>query len=167
MPLDLIRQNYLENAAETKIKFAPNHQKRPSTELFIGDCVRYYRETTKTNEARRGPAKIVGKDGETFIVKHGGLTVSCHNRDVRKIRRDKNFQSTESEKIEKKLMRNKAENYGEFNGTKIFIKTKPENAKHENKNEKGACSCHIKDTAIPNLAMPQTHSSFRCVLKTF
>ncbi len=112
------RQQFLIAENSERIKSAlTNKQLLAKYDTFQPqDIVSYFRNGTKAETARKGPAKVIGIDGNTVIIKHGQSTVHAHKRDVRKFLKDDNAESSWRQmgnNIEKLMMRNEAENYKE------------------------------------------------------
>ena len=71
----LSRQAYLEAENSERVKRALKRPLRDINQDFnIGDSVFYKRPTI---ERWKGPAKIVGKEGRTFILRHGGQLIKA------------------------------------------------------------------------------------------
>ena len=60
-----------------KIRHALRHNVRTSgeTKYFTGDRVYYKRLTSKS---WRGPAVVLGQDGQQVLIKHGGVYIRVH-----------------------------------------------------------------------------------------
>ena len=71
------RQEFVKNESCEKIRRALRHQVRPSSNVkfFIGDDVYYKRLKSKT---WRGPATVIGQDGQEVLVKHGSYMYRVH-----------------------------------------------------------------------------------------
>ena len=95
IPFNKIRQKYLESENETKINLAMINNKRQVIDFAIEEWVKNYGNVVITKSSRRGPAKIIVKDGDQCILRHGGLIVSSHARGMRKFRNDEDFGITE------------------------------------------------------------------------
>ena len=71
------REAFIMNENSEKIRKTLRHNIRTSNDnIFVtGDSVYYKRAS---NRRWRGPAKVLGKDGQQVLVKHGGTYVRCH-----------------------------------------------------------------------------------------
>ena len=71
------RQNFLKSEADEKLKGALCKQTRTyADKVFnVGDLVYYKRISS---HFWHGPAKVLGKDGQTYLVKHGGFYIRVH-----------------------------------------------------------------------------------------
>ena len=71
------RQNYLKSESSSKIKQALQHQIRNYNDRIYntGDLVSYKR---KNNLNRKGPASVIGQDGQQVLVKHGLRCIRVH-----------------------------------------------------------------------------------------
>ena len=71
------REEFVKNESCEKIRRALKHQVRPSSNVkfFIGDDVYYKRLKSRT---WRGPATVIGQDGQQVLVKHGSYMYRVH-----------------------------------------------------------------------------------------
>ena len=71
------RQNFLKAEADEKVKRALNKQTRTySDKVFsVGDQVYYKR---LSSHYWHGPAKVLGKENQTYLLKHGGYYIRVH-----------------------------------------------------------------------------------------
>jgi len=78
------RQNFIKAESSEKIKRALKHQVRTYAEedYVSGDKVHFKRNDTK---GWRGPAKVLGKEGNFFLVRQGSFFYRCHPCHLRKI----------------------------------------------------------------------------------
>ena len=72
------RESYIKSENSKKLKRSVSHNARTSNgaKFFIGDKVFY-----KRDEARewKGPATVIGQDGQEVLIKHGPYDVSAHS----------------------------------------------------------------------------------------
>ena len=66
---------HMESAERLRRALRSNVRTYTENEINAGDLVYFKR---KDSDRWRGPAKVVGVDGKTCILKHGGYTVSVH-----------------------------------------------------------------------------------------
>ena len=79
--MHLARQAFMEVESCQKIKLALKKQLRlPSQPSYeIGDSVYYHRDLGgKVVDKWRGPAKVIGRDGQALILRHGSRVVTAH-----------------------------------------------------------------------------------------
>jgi hypothetical protein len=71
------REAFIKSEASEKIKRALNHNVRSSNDVkyYTGDHVYYKRKDSK---CWHGPGVVLGQDGQTVLVKHGGVYVRVH-----------------------------------------------------------------------------------------
>lgn len=71
------RENFIRNESSSKIRKALHHQVRPSgnVKYFLGDEVFYKRLDSKE---WKGPASVIGQDGQQVILKHGSIPIRVH-----------------------------------------------------------------------------------------
>ena len=82
-----MRQKYCEAEAEIKYKQALKGRQPDNVQmksLSSGEIVQYHRDGTKEQSGWRGPARVIGIDGQNVIIKHGGKIINAHPKDVRK-----------------------------------------------------------------------------------
>lgn len=81
--LHTARAEYVKSEASSKLKKAMRHNVRHTQHklLRLNDKVYYKRERIAQ---WLGPARIVGLDGKTILVKHGSQIVRVHERDISK-----------------------------------------------------------------------------------
>ena len=85
-----------------RIKAATENKVPLRKQLFkVNDKVAYYRNGTKTEQEWQGSAKIIGKDNNIIIVKHGQRRVNANIRDIRKYLKDDDKQNEWSSKTDK------------------------------------------------------------------
>ena len=71
------QQNFLKAEADEKLKRALNKRTRTYADkvFSMGDSVYYKRISS---HFWHGPAKVLGKDGQTYLLKHGGYYIRVH-----------------------------------------------------------------------------------------
>ena len=71
------RQNYIKSESSSKIKQALKHQVQTYSDVIYntGDLVYYKR---KDNLNWKGPASVIGRDGQALLVKHGSIYIRVH-----------------------------------------------------------------------------------------
>ena len=77
------RKLFIQNESCDKLRRAMKHNIRGSDNVELGESVYYKR--IDSNEWR-GPGKVIGKDGQQVIIKHGGLFVRVHPTRLRAVR---------------------------------------------------------------------------------
>ena len=78
------RQNFIKAESSEKIKRALSHQVRTYSEEWYepGEKVYYRRRFTK---GWRGPAKVLGKEGNFVLIRHGNVFYRCHPCHIMKV----------------------------------------------------------------------------------
>ena len=108
-----MRQKYCEAGAKVNFKQTMKGR-QPDTvhmkEVAVGDFVHYHRDGNKDQRGRRGPARVIGSDGQNVIIKHSGKVVNSHPKDVRKFRSQLKHEEAWMENLEKGKMTNEAQN---------------------------------------------------------
>ena len=149
IPFKKIRQKYLESESETNVNMAMKSNKRKNAEFIMGEWVKYYTQAVKTKSSWRGPAKIIGKDGDQYILKHGGNFIYSHLRDLRKFRKDEDFgmlSEKANQDTTKTEMTNVEENNNDQEKEQIFVKRFGSIQNFGVANKVNACSCEFEDT---------------------
>ena len=83
--LHLTRQSYLQAASSDRIKKALRYNTRSDDGPFDqGDRVSFKRQR---DSVWRGPAKVIGQEGPTVVVKQGGYVSRIHRTQLRKVAR--------------------------------------------------------------------------------
>ena len=75
--LRLSRKNHIEAEASEKLSRALNKQTRSYSDRIFCSGDRVYYKRIHSN-GWSGPATVLGKDGQTYLLKHGGFHVRVH-----------------------------------------------------------------------------------------
>ena len=83
------RQAFIQQESCEKLRRALSRKTRIITIFTIGESVYY-----KRNDSRRwhGPAKVLGKDGKNYLLKHGGIYIRVHPTRMQLIESENNSQ---------------------------------------------------------------------------
>lgn len=73
--LNNARQSFVRQEANERLRRALNHKTRTSNFFNINDSVYYKRNDSKE---WHGPAIILGKDAQQYLLKHGGIYIRVH-----------------------------------------------------------------------------------------
>ena len=111
------REAYLKAECDEKIKLTKTHKADPlMPRIEIGEEVMYYRDGQKCKRGWHGPARVLEKATNEYTLKQGKAMISCHLRDIRKIRKSKSLFELDLEefaKIPNQMRRNEETNSDE------------------------------------------------------
>ena len=91
------RENFIKAESSEKIRRALSHNVRTFNEEIYepGEKVFYRRKKSKN---WKGPAKVLGKEGNFILIRHGSLFYRCHHADLMKVESDKKIEIDFSDK---------------------------------------------------------------------
>ncbi len=134
------RIKYMKAENEQRIKTAMEYQANNQKEqLNNGDIVSYYRNGIKSEKGWKGPAKIIGIDNNTIIIRHGPQIIHAHMREVRIFRKGgtNDIPWAETGKEDNQMMTNETYSKKEMENTQTFVKSTTETKNKEKENQHG------------------------------
>ena len=102
---------YIQSQNDVRLQKIERHNRIVSDQqLKKGDIVQYFRRGSNSNEAWKGPVRLIAFDRTIELIRHGAKIIKAHQQHQRKFRSDESCENSWDEETDKQTMTNGGEN---------------------------------------------------------